>query len=58
MNPYHKRHQPLTPDSKALGIDIPKRPVLYLALEDGHRRLQDRCRRLLAGEKIPPEFHT
>jgi hypothetical protein len=41
---------------KALGIDIPKRPVLYAALEDGDRRLQDRCRRLLVGEKIPPEF--
>jgi RecA-family ATPase len=24
---------------KALGLDIPKRPVLYLALEDGDRRL-------------------
>jgi hypothetical protein len=42
---------------KALGIKIPKRPVLYLALEDGHRRLQDRCRRLLAGSgPIPAEF--
>jgi hypothetical protein len=41
---------------KALGIDIPKRPVLYLALEDGDRRLQDRCRRLLADDPIPPEF--
>ena len=41
---------------KALGVDIPKRPVLYAALEDGDRRLQDRCRRLLAGERIPPEF--
>jgi hypothetical protein len=30
--------------------------VLYLALEDGHRRLQDRCRRLLAGDPIPSEF--
>jgi len=29
------------------------RPVLLLALEDGHRRLQDRCRRLLQGEPIP-----
>jgi len=29
------------------------RPVLLLALEDGHRRLQDRCRRLLCGEPIP-----
>jgi hypothetical protein len=41
---------------KALGIEIPKRPVLYAALEDGDRRLQDRCRRLLVGDKIPPEF--
>jgi AAA domain len=41
---------------KALGIDIPKRPVLYAALEDGDRRLQDRCRRLLADDPIPPEF--
>jgi hypothetical protein len=29
------------------------RPVLLLALEDGDRRLQDRSRRLLAGEPIP-----
>jgi hypothetical protein len=30
------------------------RPVLYLALEDGDRRLQDRCRMLLGeGERIP-----
>lgn len=29
------------------------RPVLLLALEDGNRRLQDRCRRLLQGEPIP-----
>jgi len=28
-----------------------RRPVLYLALEDGHRRLQGRCR--LLGRKIP-----
>jgi hypothetical protein len=41
---------------KALGLDIPKRPVFYLALEDGDRRLQDRCRRLLAGDPIPEEF--
>src|SRR5215216_2453166 len=41
---------------KALGLDIPKRPVLYLALEDGDRRLQDRCRRLLGGDPIPEEF--
>jgi hypothetical protein len=41
---------------KALGLDIPQRPVLYAALEDGDRRLQDRCRRLLADDPIPPEF--
>jgi hypothetical protein len=41
---------------KALGIDIPKRPVLYAALEDGDRRLQERCRRLLADDPSPPEF--
>jgi RecA-family ATPase len=29
------------------------RPVLYLALEDGDRRMQDRCRKLLEGEPIP-----
>lgn len=31
----------------------PPRNVLYLALEDGDRRLQERCRLLLAGEPIP-----
>jgi AAA domain len=41
---------------RALGLEVSKRPVLYLALEDGHRRLQDRCRRLLAGHPIPSEF--
>jgi hypothetical protein len=41
---------------RALGLEVAKRPVLYLALEDGHRRLQDRCRRLLAGDPIPSEF--
>src|SRR5829696_3658149 len=41
---------------RALGIEIPRRPVLYLALEDGHRRLQDRCRRLLADDPIPEQF--
>jgi hypothetical protein len=41
---------------RALGVKVPKRPVLYLALEDGHRRLQDRCRRLLAGASIPEPF--
>jgi hypothetical protein len=34
----------------------PPRRVLYLALEDGDRRMQDRCRALLGGEPIPPLF--
>jgi len=41
---------------KALGLDIPKRPTLYLALEDGDRRMQDRCRRLLHSQPIPRSF--
>jgi hypothetical protein len=41
---------------KAFGITIPKRPALYLALEDSDRRLQDRCRKLLRGDPIPREF--
>lgn len=40
-----------------LGMRVERRPVLYLALEDGDRRLQDRCRRLLIGEAIPSGFH-
>jgi hypothetical protein len=42
----------------ALGrLHVQHRPVLYLALEDGHRRLQDRCRVLLGEhEPIPPAF--
>lgn len=35
----------------------PARPTLYLALEDGDRRLQDRCRKLLIDEPIPALFH-
>lgn len=39
---------------KALGrLDVQQRPVLLLALEDGHRRMQDRCRTLLDREPIP-----
>lgn len=34
-----------------------KRRVLYLALEDGDRRMQERCRRLLVGDPIPHLFH-
>lgn len=44
---------------RALGhinIDRP-RPVLYLALEDGERRIQDRARKLLHGEPIPAGMH-
>jgi RecA-family ATPase len=41
---------------RALSIAIPRRPVLYLALEDGDRRIQDRCRKLLRGDPIPREF--
>ena len=33
------------------------RPVLYLALEDGERRLQGRCRHLLGDEPIPANLH-
>jgi AAA domain len=41
---------------RALSIAVPRRPTLYLALEDGDRRLQDRCRKLLGGDPIPREF--
>jgi hypothetical protein len=38
----------------ALGaIRVIQRPVLYLALEDGHKRLQNRFRRMLADGPIP-----
>ncbi|WP_454162211.1 AAA family ATPase [Gordonia iterans] len=33
------------------------RPTLLMALEDGERRLQGRCRALLDGEPIPPLLH-
>jgi hypothetical protein len=32
------------------------RPVLYLAMEDSDRRMQDRCRQLLREAEIPPAF--
>ncbi|MGO9284830.1 MAG: AAA family ATPase [Mycobacterium sp.] len=39
---------------KALGaLATTQRPVLYLALEDGHRRLQNRFRRILGGAPKP-----
>lgn len=39
------------------GIEVDARPVLYLALEDGDKRLQKRCRKLLSGGAIPHDFH-
>lgn len=42
----------------ALGqIPVEQRQVLYLGLEDGDRRLQDRCRTLLGDAPIPEAFH-
>jgi RecA-family ATPase len=41
---------------RVLGLPVEQRPVLYLALEDGHRRLQDRCRKLLGDDPIPAAF--
>ena len=35
-----------------------KQRVLYLALEDGDRRMQDRCRQLLGGQDTIPELFT
>lgn len=37
-------------------VPVERRPVLYLALEDGHRRLQDRCRTLLGPDEPIPEM--
>ena len=37
-------------------VKVDDRPVLYLALEDGDRRLQDRCRTLLGEDAIPKGF--
>lgn len=43
----------------ALGkIQVAKRPTLYLALEDGHRRLQSRFRHIMAGQPIPADIHV
>lgn len=41
--------------ASALGaITVEQRPVLYLALEDGHRRLQERCAMLLGDDHPIP----
>lgn len=42
----------------ALGrIRVNKRPVLYIALEDGPRRLQSRSRRIMGDEPLPAGIH-
>ena len=41
---------------RALGLTVEQRPVFYLALEDGDRRMQDRCRTLLGHAPIPDAF--
>ena len=38
-------------------IDVPPRPVLYLALEDSERRLRQRAKALLRGQAIPDWFY-
>jgi RecA-family ATPase len=44
--------------SLALGhIRVGRREVLYLALEDGQRRLQSRSRRIMCGEPLPGGIH-
>jgi hypothetical protein len=43
---------------KALGsIDVMQRPVLYMALEDGYRRLQERHRTLMGAQPMPGDMH-
>jgi hypothetical protein len=42
---------------KVLGrIRVTQRDVLYLALEDGDRRMQSRCRTVLGGDEVPSRF--
>jgi AAA domain len=40
-----------------LGVEVEARPVLYMALEDDARRLQDRSRILLDDAPLPHLFH-
>ena len=43
----------------ALGkIAVNERPTLYLALEDGHRRLQSRFRHIMGGKPLPADIHV
>lgn len=37
-------------------LPVEPRPVLYLSLEDGHRRIKDRSRQLLGGAPTPAAF--
>lgn len=44
---------------RALGtVDVEKRPVLYFALEDSERRLQDRFHTITHGLPIPKDVHV
>lgn len=42
---------------EVLGQQVEQGPVLFLALEDGPRRLQDRLRMMLGGAHAPPGLH-
>jgi RecA-family ATPase len=42
---------------RVLSVDVQRRPVLYLALEDGARRLQSRARMLVDDEPLPERFN-
>jgi AAA domain/FaeA-like protein len=39
-------------------LRVGQRPVLYLALEDGHRRLQDRFRKIMANQALPEHINV
>lgn len=44
---------------KVFGVlDVTQRPVLYMALEDSHRRLKARSVKLLGHSKLPPEVQV
>ena len=42
---------------RVLGVEVEARPVLYMAMEDDARRLQDRSRLLLSDSPLPEQFH-
>jgi RecA-family ATPase len=39
--------------SQVLGVSVDQRQVLYLALEDFHRRIQQRARKLINDDALP-----